>query len=74
MKFIINSLGYVCASTILFLIFWNQLEIYFNKNDSFVLYIVNFFFAIVASNWICIKLENIMLGINDLLLKKEDKR
>lgn len=74
MKFIINSLGYVCASTILFLIFWNQLEICFNKNNSFVLYMVNLFFAIVASNWICIKLENITLGINDLLLKKEDKR
>ena len=58
MKFIINSLGYVCASTILFLIFWNQLEIYFNKNDSFVLYIVNFFFLFIASNWICIKLDN----------------
>lgn len=73
MKFIINSLGYVCASTILFLIFWNQLEICFNKNDSFVLYIVNFFFAIIASNWICIKLDSIMLGINDLLEKKGDK-
>lgn len=58
MKFIINSLGYVYTSTILFLIFWNQLEICFNKNNSFVLYIVNFFFAIIASNWICIKLDN----------------
>ena len=58
MKFIINSLGYVCASTILFLIFWNQLEICFNKNNSFVLYMMNFFFAIVASNWICSKLDN----------------
>ena len=58
MKFIINSLGYVCASTILFLIFWNQLKICFNKNNSFVLHIVNFFFAIIASNWLCIKLDN----------------
>lgn len=58
MKFIINSLGYVCASTILFLIFWNQLEICFNKNNSFVLYMMNFFFASMASNWICSKLDN----------------
>ena len=58
MKIIINLLG--CASTyiILFLIFWNQLEICFNKNNSFVLYMVNLFFAIVASNWICSKLDN----------------
>ena len=58
MKFIINSLGYVCASTILFLIFWNQLEIYFNKNNLCILHIINFFFAIMASNWLCIKLDN----------------
>lgn len=70
MKFIINSLGYVYTSTILFLIFWNQLEICFNKNNSFVLYIVNFFFAIIASNWLCIKLDNIMLCINNLLENK----
>ena len=73
MKFIINSLGYISASTILFLIFWNQLEICFNKNNSFLLYIVNLFFAIMASNCICIKLDSIILGINDLLEKKEDK-
>lgn len=58
MKFIINLLGYICTSIILFLIFWSIFEIYFNKNSSFVLYIVNFFFAIMASNWICIKLDN----------------
>ena len=58
MKFIVNSLSYISASTILFLIFWNQLEICFNKNNSFVLYIVNFLFAIMAANWICIKLDN----------------
>ena len=73
MKFIINSLWYVCASIILFLIFWSILEIYFNKNNSCILYIVNLFFAIMASNWICIKLDNIMLGINDLLENKGDK-
>ena len=65
MKFIINSLGYVCSSTILFLIFWNQLEICFNKNNSFVLYMVNLFFAIVASNWICIKFDNKHDGIDN---------
>ena len=64
MKFIVNSLGYVCASTILFLIFWNQLEICFNKNNSFVLHIVNFFFAIVVSNWICIKLDDKHNSVN----------
>lgn len=58
MKFIINSLGHISASTMLFLIFWNQLEICFNKNNSFILYIVNFFIAITASNWICSKLNN----------------
>ena len=58
MKFIVNSLSYISASTILFLIFWNQLEICFNKNNSFVLHIVNFFFAIIASNWLYIKLDN----------------
>ena len=73
MKFIINSLGYISTSVILLLIFWNQLEICFNKNNSFVLYIVNLFFAIIASNWICIKLDSIMLSINDLLENKEDQ-
>ena len=65
MKFIINSLGYISASIILFLIFWNQLEICFNKNNSFVLYIMNFLFAIIASNWICIKLDNKHDNINN---------
>lgn len=74
MKFIINSLGHISASTMLFLIFWNQFEVCFNKNNLFVLYIVNFLFAIIASNWICIKLENIMLGINDLLEKKKSEQ
>ena len=58
MKFIINALGYVSASIILFLIFWSLLEIYFDKNNSCILHIVNFFFAIMASNWLCIKLDN----------------
>ena len=58
MKFIINSLGYICASIILFLIFWSIFEIYFNKNSSCILYIVNLFFASIASNWICSKLDN----------------
>ena len=58
MKIIINLLGYVSVSIILFLIFWSLLEIYFNKNNSCILHIINFFFAIMASNWICIKLDN----------------
>ena len=74
MKFIINALGYISASTMLFLIFWNQFEVCFNKNNLFVLYIVNFLFAIIASNWICTKLENIILGINDLLEKKRSEQ
>lgn len=65
MKFIINSFSYICTSIVLFLIFWNQLEIYFNKNNSVVLYIVNFIFAIIASNWICIKLDNKHDGIDN---------
>ena len=58
MKIIINLLGCASAYIILFLIFWNQLEICFNKNNSCILHIANLFFAIIASNWICSNLNN----------------
>ena len=58
MKVIFNLLGYISVYVILFLIFWNQLEICFNKNNSFILHIVTLFFAVIASNWICINLDN----------------
>ena len=58
MKFIINVLGYVSVSIILFLIFWSLLEIYFNKNNLCILHIINFFFVSMASNCICSKLYN----------------
>ena len=62
------------TSTVLTIIFWNQLNILYDENVSLVLDIVNLLLAVITANWICLKLVNISSSINYLLEKKEDKR
>jgi hypothetical protein len=57
MKSIFNFLCYGTTSVVLTLILWNQLELCLNENNSLVIYIIDFFLALTASNWICSKLD-----------------
>lgn len=57
MNFGFNVLGYTITSVVLTLIFWYQLDTYCNGNNSLIMNIICFFFALIASNWICVKLD-----------------
>lgn len=57
MKFTFNFIGYIITSIVLTSTFWNQLESFFNENNSLILFIIDFFLALIASNWICDKLD-----------------
>lgn len=57
MNFGFNVLGYTITSIVLTLIFWYQLDTYCNENNSLIVNIIHLFFALIASNWICVKLE-----------------
>lgn len=57
MNFGFNVLGYTITSVVLTLIFWYQLDTYCNENNSLIVNIIHLFFALIASNWICAKLE-----------------
>lgn len=57
MNFAFNVLGYTITSVVLTLILWNQLDTYCNENNSLIVNIIYFFFALTASNWICVKLD-----------------
>ena len=57
METIFKFICYAVTSTVLTLTFWNQLESFFNENNSLIIFIIDFFFAIIASNWICFKLD-----------------
>ena len=57
MNFGFNVLGYTITSVVLTLIFWHQLDTYCNGNNSSIMNIICFFFALIASNWICVKLN-----------------
>ena len=57
MNFGFNVLGYTITSVVLTLIFWYQLNTYCNGNNSSIMNIICFFFALIASNWICVKLN-----------------
>lgn len=59
MEIIFKLICYAVTSTILTLTFWNQLELLFNENNSLIIFIIDFLFATIASNWICSKLDNI---------------
>ena len=60
MKSIYYFLCYGTTSIVLTLILWNQLELCLNENNSLVIYIIDFFLALTASNWICSKLDGII--------------
>lgn len=66
MNFGFNVLGYTITSVVLTLIFWYQLDTYCNENNSLIVNIIHLFFAIIASNWICSKLDNILDNTNNL--------
>ena len=74
MRSIFDSICHMLTSTVLTIIFWNQLNILYDENVSLVLDIVNLLLAVITANWICLKLVNISSSINYLLEKKEDKR
>lgn len=57
MEIIFKLICYAVTSTVLTLTFWNQLESFFNENNSLIIFIIDFLFAIIASNWICSKLD-----------------
>lgn len=57
MEIIFKLICYTVTSTILTLTFWNQLELLFNENNSLIIFIIDFLFATIASNWICSKLD-----------------
>ena len=57
MEIIFKLICYAVTSIILTLTFWNQLELLFNENNSLILFIIDFFLALIASNWICDKLD-----------------
>lgn len=57
MRFTFNFLCYIVTSIVLTLILWNQLDAYHNENNSLIIYIIDFFLALTASNWICSKLD-----------------
>lgn len=57
MEIIFKLICYAVTSTVLTLTFWNQLESFFNENNSLIIYIIDFFLALTASNWICSKLD-----------------
>lgn len=56
MEIIFKLICYAVTSTVLTLTFWNQLESFFNENNSLIIFIIDFLFAIIASNRICFKL------------------
>lgn len=57
MEIIFKLICYAVTSIVLTLTFWNQLESFFNENNSLIIFIIDFLFAIIASNWICSKLD-----------------
>lgn len=57
MEIIFKLICYAVTSIVLTLTFWNQLESFFNENNSLIIFIIDFLFALIASNWICAKLD-----------------
>lgn len=58
MKVIFDMVGGILTYIVLTIIFWDQLNMSYNGDGLLLLSLINFLIAVIASNWICIKLDN----------------